>query len=91
VVLTNGLSLESDSFYRSSGANSLLLWEAIKFASSVSKCFDFEGSNIESIEAFIKQFGGELITNYAISKQSFLNDCIELAKPRIKKVIGYKN
>ncbi len=64
----------SDPFYRNSGANSLLLWEAIKFASSVSKCFDFEGSNIESIEAFIKQFGGELITNYMIIKQSFLND-----------------
>ena len=81
----------SDPFYRSSGANSLLLWEAIKFASSVSKCFDFEGSNIESIEAFIKQFGGELITNYVISKQTFINDFIELTKPRIKRIIGYKN
>lgn len=43
--------------FRSSGANSLLLWEAIKFASLVTKKFDFEGSMIEPIERYFRGFG----------------------------------
>lgn len=81
----------SDPEFRSSGAQSLVLWESIKFAATVSKIFDFEGSNIEGIEKFFRQFGGERVINYAVVKQSFIADCIELAKPRVKKLIGYKN
>jgi hypothetical protein len=80
----------SDPEYSSSGAQSLVLWEAIKFASSVSKSFDFEGSNIEGIENFFRQFGGNRVINYNVNKQSFLADCLEMAKPRIKRLIGYK-
>lgn len=43
---------------RSSGATSLLIWEAIQFAATVSKKFDFEGSMIEPIERFFRAFGG---------------------------------
>lgn len=46
-----------DTKWRQSQAVSLLLWEAIKFSSSVSSKFDFEGSNIEPIEQFFKKFG----------------------------------
>ena len=47
-----------DPIYRDSGAYSLALWEAIKFASTVTKSFDFEGSMIEPIERFFRGFGG---------------------------------
>lgn len=81
----------SDSAFRSSGAQSLVLWEAIRFAACVSKAFDFEGSNVEGIENFFRQFGGNRVTNYVVIRQSFFADCMEMAKPRIKKLIGYKN
>lgn len=42
---------------RTSGATSLLMWEAIQFASSVTKRFDFEGSMVEPIERFFRSFG----------------------------------
>lgn len=43
---------------RSSGAVSLGLWEAIKFAATVTRKFDFEGSCIRNIEEFFRGFGG---------------------------------
>lgn len=46
-----------DPLLRNSGAASLCLWEAIVFASTVSKTFDFEGSMIESVERFFRAFG----------------------------------
>ncbi|WDE99151.1 GNAT family N-acetyltransferase [Lentisphaera profundi] len=42
---------------RNSGATSLCMWEAIKFASTVSTSFNFEGSMIEPIESFFRAFG----------------------------------
>lgn len=81
----------SDSAYRSSGAQSLVLWEAIQFAATVSAAFDFEGSNVEGIENFFRQFGSGRVINYTVIKQSLFADCVEMAKPRIKRLIGYKN
>jgi lipid II:glycine glycyltransferase (peptidoglycan interpeptide bridge formation enzyme) len=46
-----------DPSLRNSGATSLCMWEAIKFASTVTKKFDFEGSMIEPIERFFRGFG----------------------------------
>ena len=46
-----------DPKYRNSGATSLLLWEAIKLASSKGLSFDFEGSMIEPVEKFVRGFG----------------------------------
>lgn len=76
--------------YRSSGANSLIIWEGIKFASKVSKSFDFEGSMIEGIENFYRQFGGEQIIYYQIIRQKMLYQIFHVIKPYIKKIIGYK-
>ena len=42
---------------RSSGATSLIMWEAIQHAATVTKRFDFEGSMIEPIERFFRAFG----------------------------------
>lgn len=53
---------------RNSGATSMLIWEAIKFASTVSKKFDFEGSMIEAVATFNREYGGTLKPYFTISK-----------------------
>lgn len=53
---------------RKSGAQSLLLWEAIKFASTVSERFDFEGSMVESIERFFRAFGAKQVPYHKVTK-----------------------
>lgn len=55
---------------RKSGAGSLVLWEAIRFASTVSRQFDFEGSMIEPVERFFRAFGGEPVPFFSLSKLS---------------------
>lgn len=80
----------ADPAYRGSGAKSLVWRDEIVFAASVSKMFDFEGSNIEGIENFVRQFGGSAVINYSVSKQPLLADCLDMLKPRIKRMMGYK-
>lgn len=53
---------------RNSGATSLCMWEAIKFASTVTKSFDFEGSMIEPVERFFRAFGAVQTPYFAISR-----------------------
>jgi hypothetical protein len=55
---------------RNSGAASLCLGEAIRFASSVSKRFDFEGSMVEPIERFFRAFGATQVPYHCITKTS---------------------
>ena len=80
----------TDSKYRTSGAQSLVIWDGIQFAAKHSKIFDFEGSMVEGIENFFRQFGGKCVPYYVIRKSSFLDDVRECLKPRIKKLMGYK-
>ena len=80
----------SDNEYRSSGAQTLILWKAIQYAAQVSKAFDFEGSMVEGIENFFRRFGGKPITYYEIRKEGIAHQFFEVLKPRIKKVLGYK-
>lgn len=79
-----------DPQFRSDGSQNLLLEKGIEFASTVSRAFDFEGSMVEGIENFFRQFGGELVVNYRISRQSVLRDVADILKPRVKSIIGYK-
>lgn len=53
---------------RNSGATSLCMWEAIKFAATVTKSFDFEGSMLESVERFFRAFGAIQTPYFQISK-----------------------
>ena len=53
---------------RTTGSMPLLLWEAIKFSSKVTRNFNFEGSMIKPIERFFRAFGGELVPYYDITK-----------------------
>lgn len=75
---------------RNSGAASLVLWEGIKFASTVSKSFDFEGSMIEDIERFFRAFGGKPTVYYRVTKLNAILSLLDYAKPKIKNLIGYK-
>lgn len=58
----------SDPILRTSGATSLLMWKAIEFASSQGKRFDFAGSWVESIERFVRAFGGRQTPFFEVSK-----------------------
>lgn len=53
---------------RNSGATSLCMWEAIKFASTVTKRFDFEGSMLEPVERFFRGFGAIQTPYFSVSK-----------------------
>lgn len=58
----------ADPVYRSSDAQSLLMWESIKFASTVSEAFDMEGSNVEYIEQNFRSFGSPFVVNYEVKR-----------------------
>jgi hypothetical protein len=53
---------------RNSGATSLCMWEAIKFAATVTQRFDFEGSMIEPVEKFFRAFGAQQTPFFKVSK-----------------------
>ena len=53
---------------RNSGATSLCMWEAIKFASTLTKRFDFEGSMLEPVERFFRAFGAVQTPYFSVSK-----------------------
>jgi hypothetical protein len=53
---------------RNSGAQSLLTWEAIRFSSTITQQFDFEGSMIESVERSFRAFGARQIPYFQIKK-----------------------
>ena len=76
--------------FNSDGSQNLLLDAGIKFAQTVSEDFDFEGSMIEGIENFYRQFGGSQVINYHVTKQALIYDVLNAMKPRVKRIIGYK-
>ena len=81
----------ADPTYRASGAQTLVLDSGIEFASKHSKAFDFEGSMIEGIENFFRRFGADRVLYYQIEKKGFIGELKSLLKPRVKKLLGYKN
>lgn len=80
----------ADPAYRYSGAGSLLIWEGIKKAATLSHAFDFEGSNIMDIEKNFRTFGAPFVVNYRVSRLNLVLAAFDYFKPRIKKLIGYK-
>lgn len=54
--------------YRTSGASSLLVWEAIREAQKHSNAFDFEGSMEESIENSYRQYGAKQTPYFKITR-----------------------
>lgn len=79
-----------DPFYKNSNGLTLVIWEGIKFASTVSEIFDFEGSMIEGIENYFRRFAGKPVVYYHLTRQNVFFDIADIMKPHIKKLIGYK-
>ena len=73
--------------YRNSGAQSLLIWEGIKFASTVSQAFDFEGSNVELIERFFRSFGSPFVVNYTVKRLNLFLTLADTFAVAFKKYI----
>lgn len=57
-----------DPALRNSGAASLCMWEAVKYASTVAGSFDFEGSMLESVERFFRGFGAVQMPYFSVWK-----------------------
>jgi lipid II:glycine glycyltransferase (peptidoglycan interpeptide bridge formation enzyme) len=55
---------------RTSGAASLLLWQAISRARTASQTFDFEGSMLRPVERFFRAFGGRQTPYLHVSRAS---------------------
>jgi lipid II:glycine glycyltransferase (peptidoglycan interpeptide bridge formation enzyme) len=60
----------TDPEHRTTGAMSLLVWEAIQVASRVSRRFDFEGSMLEPVERFVRGFGGRQVPYFDVTGAS---------------------
>jgi hypothetical protein len=61
----------ADPALRTSGAMSLLMWNAMLDASKTSVGFNFEGSVIPAIERFLRAFGGEQRTYMNVRRASW--------------------
>jgi lipid II:glycine glycyltransferase (peptidoglycan interpeptide bridge formation enzyme) len=62
----------SDSRRRTSGAMSLLVWEAIKYAGQVTQRWDFGGSMLQPIERFFRAFGARQVRYARITRGATL-------------------
>lgn len=58
----------SDPELRRSGALKLVVYEAVRFAGTVAKRFDFEGSMIRPVESAFRDFGARQMPYFAIRK-----------------------
>jgi lipid II:glycine glycyltransferase (peptidoglycan interpeptide bridge formation enzyme) len=73
---------------RTSGAASLLMWEAIQFAATVTKKFDFEGSMIEPIEKFVRAFGGRQVPYFKVRKNSPRMQILLSGREIVRSIVG---
>lgn len=70
-----------DPALRSSGASTLCMWRAIQDASAAdSAYFDFEGSMVRPIEAYVRGFGGTLTPYHVVLRSSRRFQCLEAAE-----------
>jgi hypothetical protein len=70
----------------SHNAMALLLWECMRFCHEVNHLaeFDFDGSDIPSVEAFFRGFGGHLVPRYMLTyERSFLLGSVRSTWKRI--------
>jgi lipid II:glycine glycyltransferase (peptidoglycan interpeptide bridge formation enzyme) len=78
----------ADPTLRASGAQNLLVWEAIQFASSVSKVFDFEGSSVPGIEQAFRAYGARQTLIPQIYKMSRRMSALTGAKTIAEAITG---
>jgi SAM-dependent methyltransferase len=70
---------------RTSGAGSLLVWEAIRFCSGVTRSFDFEGSMVPSLERFFRSFGARQVPYLLVSKENLRGRAAETTRRLAKR------
>jgi hypothetical protein len=83
---------------RESGAQLLAMWEAVRFAATVAKRFDFEGSMLPGVERAFRGFAAKQVPYFAISKASprpetlreFLRQSFVFRWQRIRQTMGGK-
>lgn len=63
-----GLIGGADPDYRHTAASTYCLWETIRYASGVTRQYNFAGSMIEPVEAFLRSFGGRHVPYFHVSK-----------------------
>lgn len=68
---------------RHSGAHSLVMWEAIRYVSQFTQKFDFEGSMLQGVERFFREFGAQQVPYFAIKKGKF--GLLERARIKLQK------
>ncbi|MGD9528159.1 GNAT family N-acetyltransferase [Pseudonocardia sp.] len=68
----------TDPEFRSTGVNSLVVWEAIRLASQTSQHFDFLGSMIEPVERVNRSFGARQVPYFFVTR----------ARPRARAVFA---
>lgn len=73
---------------RHRNAIGLAIWEAIQHASTVSRAFDFEGSMVQRIETFVREFGGEQRSYFAVKGHSRRMRVAELAQRLVRRAAG---
>jgi len=80
--LLNGIDIEN----MTRGANTLLIYEAIKYFHDKCDYFDFEGSMLPGVEPLYRKFGGELTPYMRIWNDNFFNYAKTKAKKIYKKI-----
>jgi hypothetical protein len=63
-----GLVGGADPAYRHSAASTYCLWATIRNASGLTRQYNFAGSMIEPVEAFLRSFGGRHVPYFHVSK-----------------------
>lgn len=76
----------SDAELRKSGALALLLWRAIRFAATVTKSFDFEGSMLEPVERFFRAFGAVQTPYFEVTGSSRRMRVLNAGRDLVKSV-----
>jgi lipid II:glycine glycyltransferase (peptidoglycan interpeptide bridge formation enzyme) len=69
-VSAHAIAAGSDPDFRDSYAHALLHWEAIQFAATVTRRYNFGGSIIEPIERFVRDFGGTPQPYFRLTRMS---------------------
>ena len=80
--LLNGIDIES----MPRGANTYMIYEAIKYFHTKSRYFDFEGSMLPGVEPLYRKFGGDRIIYMQIWNDNFFNYAKLKAKKLYKKI-----
>jgi hypothetical protein len=71
---------------RTSGAGSLLVWEAIMRASAVTDVFDFQGSMLQPVERFFRAFGSRQTPYLRVSRMSQVSRMLLATRPMWQRI-----